>query len=154
MNVIKALIITAGLLLASIARGDENLVLRMGAGFTNNTKSAIYSLGYESEFDRFGFYRIDLGAWTDSAPGHSSSPFGSALAGVKIGKALNLKLGFGALIMGYPDRMLGFPFNFTEEATLSYKAFGVGYKHISNGGLKEPNLGRDYFYLNLGISLN
>lgn len=158
MNFIKKLLMALALLIScSSALADEDTVtFRMGQGVTNTCKSALYSVGFEKDFKDSITYRLDFGAWTDVGLNRRGAPFSSVLIGKRAGEytSLNFTAMVGILIMGSPDSALALPFNFTEEVALGYQQVSVGYKHVSNAGIKEPNLGRDYVFLNLTFPLN
>jgi len=65
--------------------------------------------------------------------------------------AFELELLVGAGAVSNPGARLGHWFQFTEELNLYYDNIGIGYKHISNAGIKKPNLGRDSFLLRFRI---
>lgn len=143
-----------GLWLSSSAALAQDVVsFRTGFGPTTARKSALYSMAWEEKaFDDI-FYKIDAGFWTDAESGHSSAPFVGPLLGYRFGtyRGFNVVPAVGFLVMGYPDALLGSPFNFTEEFTVGYTGLGIGWKHISNAGFSSPNAGRDYIFLNFAI---
>jgi len=143
-------------LFSTLASADEATTLRMGGDFTHyKNKSAIYSVGFE-DFDRDNFgTKLEVGAYTDSDPGHVGAPFGSVLLGKRFGsyEGLNATGFMGCAIIGSTDQVLGSLFEFTEEAIVGYKNVGLGYKHVSNAGLASPNHGRDYVSLTVAFHL-
>lgn len=138
------------------ALADGATVLRMGADMTHYAnQTSIYSLGYE-EVARDGFgHKIEAGFWTDTGSDRKGSPFGSLVGLKRFGdyEGVNVTGVFGIMIVGYPDAALASAFEFTEEIAIGFKDVSIGYKHISNAGLKEPNHGRDYIFLNLALPL-
>jgi hypothetical protein len=46
---------------------------------------------------------------------------------------------------------LGGNFQFTQEIEIGHNYVGLGYKHISNAGIKKPNLGRDFLQMSINI---
>jgi hypothetical protein len=154
-TLINALIL--GLILAVTpfkAVATDAFSLRMGTDLTHyKDQTSIYSLGYET-FDRHGWgAKIEGGGWTDIADDRRCSPFGAVLVGKQFGdyRGLNLTGLVGAGIIGAPDAALSTTFQFTEEVTVGYDVVGLGFKHFSNAGIKEPNQGRDYFFVNLAF---
>ena len=144
------------LLFSALAHGADQIAFKTGVGTTTDTKSAVYSIGFENKIQGDSFYKLDFGAWTDNEATHQSAPFFSPVVGYHLGDADGFSFNpvFGILIMGYPDSVLGSPFNFTEELAIGYKHVSIGWKHISNGGTASPNKGRDYLFLNIGFPLN
>lgn len=135
---------------------EENIAFRLGTGFTTNKASALFVGEYEEVFSDGFQYLFQLGTWTDSEPRHKSSFLGSFLVGKRLGnyKGFNGSVLAGVLFMFQPDSLLSTPFEFTESITVGYQKFGVGYQHVSNAGLKEPNIGRDHLFFRFVVPLN
>ncbi len=135
------------------APGDST-TLRMGTDLTHYAnETSMYSVGFQ-HFEANGLgYKLDAGGWTESASDRKSAPFGSVLVGKRFGSVngINMTNLIGVAVIGIPDSALSTTFQFTEEAAVGYKAVGLGYKHFSNAGIKEPNHGRDYIYLNFAF---
>jgi hypothetical protein len=138
-----------------ITHAHDGLLFKTGLGVFHSQNSATYAIGYYDTFNDNFLYKLDLGTWTDQRENRLSSPFSSFSLGGIVGnyRGVNASLSAGILILGYPDGTLGSPFSFTEELIIGYQCVGVGYKHISNAGLAEPNFGRDYMFLNFSLPL-
>lgn len=132
------------------ALSDDAITARMGADFTHyKNETAIYSAALES-FNRSNVgTKFEFGGWTDTGANRCQSPFGSVLVGKRFGyyDGFNLTGFAGIAIIGNTDSALSTNFEFTEEVVAGYNVVGVGYKHISNAGIKTPNNGRDYISL-------
>lgn len=127
---------------------------RMGTGVYRSEKSAIYAIGYQDFFDRTPYlYKLEAGTWTDDQPGRKGSPYGSTQLGLRGGdlEGFNVQLNAGISFIGYTDRFLGSNFEFTEDLSVGFRNVAFGYKHFSNAGTAEPNLGRDYCVMTITL---
>ena len=120
--------------------------LRMGFGISNTEKSAIYSASWEERFGISGVYKVDAGAWTDVVEGRRASPYGAVLVGLQQGdlRTFNVQILVGVSVIGHIDSFLGSNGQFTEELNFGIGPVSVGYKHVSNAGIVQPNMGRDF----------
>lgn len=57
----------------------------------------------------------------------------------------------GAGAISSPGNRLGSTFQFTQDVAIGSGPLGVGYKHISNAGLKRPNQGVDMLHFTLRL---
>lgn len=156
MNRLISALIAALLVLAPMkASAEYATTFRAGADLTHyKNQTSIFSLGIENFDKEDGLgYKLELGAWTDIDQGRYSSPFASALLGKRFGNydTFNATALLGIAVIGYPDSVLSTPFEFTEEVILGYKCVGIGFKHFSNAGIKEPNHGREYVSLTIAF---
>jgi hypothetical protein len=145
---------------------DEDVSLNLGVGVFDSGKSSpseskLLYAGYNDYFyHRLMYFRTELGGWNDLAGnGRSGSFFGAYLFGINIenqrwyGNAAG-----GVAIIGTPDTYLGGPVNFTEEIGFGVNGqhnskLGLFYKHISNAGIYDPNIGRDFIGAQVTIPL-
>lgn len=133
----------------TLASYADEFSFKAGAGVNHAADSALYSLGIGNYFKNSKFlYRTDIGFWTESNERNRRGLYGSFLLGYRLGslQGFNASLKAGVAVISGIDRVLSSPFQFTEEASLGYSKFSVGIKHISNAGLRMPNLGRDYLF--------
>jgi len=153
MKFIKSLIV--GSLLFAVPSFADNFSFRSAIGIGRSKKSALYSLNFEKVFDERFHYRLDVGFWSDTRPNQRGSFFTSFLLGKTLGnyKVFHGGMDVGLVAMSSPDSVLSSAFEFTEELSIGYKEFEIGYKHISNAGITTPNLGRDYLFLNYRMQL-
>ena len=146
---LSVLILFATLCFAATA--EENMTIKFGSGVNHIPNSSLYSVGFEKYFENSKYlYKVDFGFWSDSHFKNKGSVFTDIMIGHKFGtiKSLNANFMIGLLLMSDPDRVLGSPYQSTEEISLDYKRLSIGIKHISNAGVKTPNLGRDYLFMN------
>ena len=127
------------------------MTIKFGSGINHVPNSSLYSLGFEKYFNNSNYlYKGEFGFWSDPDYKNKGSVFTSLLLGHRFGTidTLNATFMVGLLLMSQPDRVLGSPYQATEEISLGYKRFSIGIKHISNANIKPPNLGRDYLFMN------
>lgn len=91
----------------------------------------------------------ELGFSKDSQDVNSWNLFRAYGIEVKSDWYFRAVIGMGLLTK--KGKRLGGNFQFTEEVELGYKRVGIGYKHISNAGIKKPNLGRDFIQMSINI---
>lgn len=126
--------------------------MKFGSGLNNTVGSGIYALGYENKFSDPFVYKIEFGGYgAGSGVGRSGAVFGATMLGIRAGSidGLNAQLLAGTQFISQTDVALSSNFQFTEEVSVSYQSLGLGYRHISNAGITRPNLGRDYYFLNI-----
>lgn len=142
-------LITLFLLISVISEASDSLVFRTGVDMTRYKSGSLFSLGIQNKINEYFVYKTDLGFWADSDSSRKTSPFVGLTLGPKLGDyaGFNFNCQAGIMVIGYPDSVLSTPFQFTEECAVGYKEVSLGYKHISNAGIKEPNYGRDYIFI-------
>jgi hypothetical protein len=155
LRLLKILIAAALISNSAIAEGSANVFIRAGAGFTNNVKSSLYSVGYDRYSNNNFFYRVDLGTWLDPQEEHRDAIYGAFSGGKRFGETtdLHVNLSVGVLFHSGSDVLLGSAFQFTEELSLGYDRVSVGVKHISSAGLASPNRSRDTLFVEYAIPL-
>jgi hypothetical protein len=141
----------------------DSINFRSSVGVHNSSKSSMYSLNLQTDLKKDFYYRFDVGFWTDSEkngnifsePKRKWSIFTSFLLGKQFGpnSGFHGNLGVGVAAISSPDSLLSSAFQFTEEVSIGYDQFDVGFKHFSNAGITKPNKGRDYIYLNYRVWL-
>lgn len=159
------------LFLCNIANADS--FARYGVGVFNSAQNSFaetktLSFGILDRFlpksNKFGFfvYQFEGGFWIDSSggEGRKSSLFGSSTAGMRIdGLPFTLSSLHGIGLVSHPDSMLGSVPQFFHDVCLGLlddfnnANIGMCYKHISNAGIWQPNVGRDFLTIKLQLNL-
>lgn len=90
--------------------------------------------------------------------GRSSTAFLNGQIGVDLQKDHLFFEGYtGPGLISSQDDRLSSPYQLFSNASLGVRALGldakVGYMHISNAGMKGPNLGRDFILFGIGLPL-
>lgn len=124
----------------------------MGQGIKKSSESALYIVRTEKSVGGPYGARLDIGAWSENHTTRKGAVLTSVSVGRNVGDrgGVHADLYMGVLFKTSNDTLLSSNFQFTEDAQVCYRDACLGYKHISNAGLKKPNLGRDY--LTLGIT--
>jgi|SRR5581483_378658 len=117
-----------------------------------------FSFGYQGETSLFFDYKYEAGLWADSnGDGRSSSGYGAASLG------LEPRLGtfyvhsfWGLAYITNTDTQLSTNIEFMQDFGLGLRdsrgvGIGLGYKHVSNAGIKLPNRGRDFLCIQMQI---
>lgn len=139
-----------GLALPRYSAADTQTNLRLGVGHTKSKQTAYYAMTFDRYWTKHGFYRLEMGAWTPNQAGQQSAFLGGFGIGVTEGNldTFHMQVYLGVVALSRGDNLLSAPFNFTQEFGVGYDQFGFGIKHISNAGLYQPNIGRDFIYFN------
>ena len=115
------------------------------------------SVGYKVDSFSILKNRTDIGYWSDKNKDRKDSLFISNGFGIQPEyKNINAELYSSLAYISNPDSRLSTNFQFKHDIGIHYKMtdeykVGIIYTHISNGGIKHPNLGRDF--IGLGITL-
>jgi len=161
MNLVRTMLVYVGLLgallslIGHFAYSSDEITVRMGQGYTNNTYSAVYGVGYTKNFDRIYLAKVEVGFWTDSQANHSDAFLTTVSLGHRFGRlnTLYFELNMGVRIVSHTDSLLSTPFNFVESILIGYKGVGFGVSHTSNAGIRSPNVGRDNLFLSYTLRL-
>ena len=104
--------------------------------------------------------RINTGLWLDTRSDKYSS---SGFAGYQIGfdvrnSILEASIFSGPTLISNTDQDLGGHLQFNESIFLGivddkHESFGIAYNHFSSAGLASPNIGRDFFCLEIKFGL-
>lgn len=103
-------------------------------------------------------YTLATGLWTDSRPGYATTPLAVATTGVRaVYGPLMASTEWGLAGIVVPDRALSTYYQFsnlTQAAVRTSEGHFVGafYRHYSNAGIKQPNLGRDFVGITVGVA--
>ena len=148
------------LLLSTPALAEVSLSAGIGKGalYHNGTpfeRSA--AIGYQYNFKHDFFIRPEVGWFMDNSGNGKTSFWAAPLLGVSalstVGPELHVALGPGYL--QHPDEILGGHFQFSLEGGVgitSKNAYvGLAWKHLSSGGITQPNRGRDFIMVQLRL---
>lgn len=147
------------LLLSNTANAAEGLLLKYMVNPTHPSMEKGLAVGRQTEFSVLEV-KTEGGFWIDNTkkPGAKSSAFIQGSLGVEpTAGAFYANVFQGIAAISSPDSVLGGPVQFVEEAGVGIrdkdKFVGVGifYKHISSAGIFKPNLGRDFFGIQVFI---
>ena len=152
-------------------RKQTESYLRYGVGLAGSAKNSaaelkFLGLGYQasfSEFQRYDFlvWQGEAGAWADNAGGgRSSSGYASFGIGLRVNAGpIVLSSVHGPGLITTPDSYLGSVPQFFHDICAGLQdstnkaSFSFCYKHISNAGIWQPNVGRDLMDVKLAIPL-
>ena len=157
-------------LLNSISSYADSFVkYGIGIGYSGKDSYAetkLLGLGYNSELLgdikalSFIKYQQELGFWVDNKTNdkRKSSAYGNTSLGIDIkGGFLTASSFHGVGLVSNPDIYLGSYYQFFHDISggltddKSKASITLTYKHISNAGLKQPNIGRDFLLFKLSI---
>lgn len=122
------------------------------------SESKFLNAGYRQSWFLGLTYQLEIGGWTDVAGGgRKGSLYGAGLVGVETDGVVMGRAMAGPALLSQTDTYLGGKFpQFTEEVFFGVSGknrneVGFKYKHISSGGLYQPNMGRDYFGIEMSV---
>lgn len=148
------------LLLALPVYAQDGSMLKLGPSLNGNTlvSAKFFSLGYQSTFVSVFDYQYEGGFFIDNqGEGRKSAAFANAALGLSIIKeTLYTRFFFGPALISDTDTRLSTHYQFNTDAEIGIRderdvAMGIGYKHMSNAGIKLPNAGRDFIFIKLAI---
>ena len=104
-------------------------------------------------------YKYEFGGWVDNVSSdRKSAGYASASLGIepKFSDWFYINSFWGVALITNTDTQLSTPYEFMQDLGVGVKdsrgvRIGTGYKHISNAGIKQPNRGRDFLFINLQI---
>lgn len=165
------LLLLLALLVPSLSFADDGLptgegsFFKYGLGLKTKDQESIsevkmFSIGRQSPLLYILDQKWEVGMWSDQhGDGRKSSGFGGWSMGVepKIG-TFYVHSFWGVIGITTTDSMLGSNLQFMQDLGMGVRdargvGIGVGYKHISDAGIKMPNKGRDFFFAQLQIPL-
>lgn len=150
------------ILLFSLKARSEETYATAAVGVANSGKNShaetkFVNVGRRDQF-AFGLtYQYEVGGWVDTAgDGRKSSGYGAYQLGVQTDGPVFARVMAGPALVTNPDSYLGGPVAFTEDFYFGLSGnnkntVGVMYKHISNAGLEQPNIGRDLAGVQISI---
>lgn len=127
------------------------------SGKQSTAESKYLGLGYRDALGYGLTYQYEVGGWTDIAKhGRKGSAYGTAQIGVEADAGITIRAMVGPALISTPDAYLGGTFQFNEDFYAGIRGAngntaGFKYKHISNAGIMQPNVGRDFAGLEVGI---
>jgi hypothetical protein len=168
IKLIGATILVLGIVLTPVraladdqpyTEAHDSVYLKFGGSlrepdFFNNKLIAIGfadSLG-KSIFD----YQLEGGMFANNAIGGTTGYGGPSLGVSIIERKYYIKAFAGPAVITRLDDHLSTPIVFNIDFEIGLKntkgeGIGIGYKHLSNGGIQSPNLGRDFLYLKVMV---
>ena len=145
--------------LMSTPAWSGNLSYKAGTGLDTTGFSgyvAIFSAAYESPLWGLIDQKIEAGLWVDR---EGKGGQGSFYGGYAVGMKVHPGVVYGQFFLGVagisnPDAYLSSVFQFTHDIGVGIedkegRALGLNVKHISNAGLKSPNVGRNFFMVDI-----
>lgn len=142
----------------------KDLSLKYGLGINNhqNQITDVKLIALSIDQDIFGILRekYEAGLYVDNTRVNSRVGYLAYMIGVepRVGQAyFNGTSGLG--MMSGTDKRLGSAFQFFHEFGFGVidkndrTRMGVYYKHISNAGITQPNMGRDFIGIQMGVNL-
>lgn len=139
---------------------SDDVYLTGALGVFNSGKSSLSetkfaNVGYRIDLGWFK-QQVELGGWIDRVPGRSGSAYGAYQVGWEVDNGLIARVMTGPAFITTPDDYLGGRLEFKEDLYLGCKdvegrTFGVKYNHLSSAGIYAPNIGRDFFGLEIGV---
>ncbi len=157
-------VVLAFALTVPVEKLHAETIFKYGLGVFNSAKDSaaetkFASLAYQDEFLGLFIYQFEGGFWYDTREdmGRRSSAF----AGASIGVDVDVRPFFaqwlvGPSVISTKDSYLGGPLQFNNDVAFGLRdhrgnSVGIGYKHLSSAGIFEPNKGRDFLMLRIGI---
>lgn len=142
----------------------DNLSYKFGLGATSNSvadgKVTFFNASYERPLTSILDQKYEGGVWTDMlGEGRKSSGYANYSVGIKVEPGVFYAQAYvGVALITHPDTQLGSHGQFTHDIGFGFqdakkKAMGLNIKHISNAGLKKPNIGRNFVQLEVKIPL-
>lgn len=148
------------LLITSLAEADDYATVSLGvfnSAKQSHAESKFINVGHRENTILGLTYQYEAGGWTDVAGGgRGGSGYGAVQAGVQTNGPIYARVMTGPALITSPDSYLGGYLNFTEDFYIGLKGpngntVGVKYKHISNAGITQPNVGRDFAGVEVSI---
>ncbi len=151
-------LLTAWLLLMSNYATATDFNLKLGGVMHEPTliSKKFVSLSYEHPFTSLFDYRLEGGILQNNLP-EPLTGFISPSIGLSIkGEGAYAKVFFGPALVTYTDQNLNTSFQFNTDFEVGLRdkrgvELGIGFKHFSNGGITQPNYGRDILYFKVGF---
>jgi hypothetical protein len=121
-------------------------------------KVSLFSLSHEREISSLFQRKLETGVWADSSgKGRLGSAYGNYSIGVSVEPVpfyVNTFVGVAGI--SSPDVFLSTFFQFTHDIAIGiedkkHRRFGLSFKHISNAGIKSPNIGRNFIQIGVGV---
>ena len=133
---------------------------KVGGDATNRIvfNNKLITLGYQHKFFYLFDYQLEAGNFSNHG---KSLPDESYFVGSSVGVSLvqhswYAKSFIGPALVTPTNVYLNTPIELNTDLELGLRdhrglGMGVGYKHMSNGGVTTPNLGRDFLFLKIQL---
>lgn len=159
---ILASVLWAALFLGRVANADETYIM-YGVGIGHSaeygaTETKVLGMGFRDDLFLGLHYQLEAGYFNDIVGGGRKS---SGWAGLSVGvqvKAypLTLRSMVGPAYLTTIDSYLGGHYQFNHDFFVgihdkSGKSIGASYKHLSSAGIYQPNVGRDFVVIQVGL---
>lgn len=148
------------LLILPLSANSQVLGFKEGIGITNslNGNIAVFSASYEDKYNHIAMQKTEFGLWTDKAKNHSGSGYGAYSLGIKVKpNSFYLEAYLGGALISDTDKLLSTHFEFMHDLGLGLqserKSIGLNFKHLSNAGIKKPNIGRNFLQISVKFPL-
>lgn len=135
---------------------------KYGIGLNNgafpDTTVKLLSVGQRDTLYSVLDYQLEVGTFSDNSQSNGMIFFASPSIGFRTKRSgLYANFFIGPALMTQSDSRLASIFEFNNDMEVGIRddkgtSIGVGYKHFSNAGLTQGNLGRDFFLIKLGVS--
>jgi hypothetical protein len=118
-----------------------------------------FALSYLDTMNKTFLYKVEGGVFTDSNRGSKSAGYINPSIGLEVRPGWFYAQTFlGVALISATDNKLSTNYEFTHDLSLgikddSGKGFGVGVMHMSNAGIKKPNIGRNWFFVEIKVPL-
>lgn len=149
-------------IISSSACAHTTLDAKLGGMLHQNdiTTNKLISLGFTGDLTRVFKYRFEGGlfALNDAGPNTRTWFTGVSLGTGVTGDWYYARVFTGPALVSRTDDHLNTPLEFNTDIEVGLRdktgvELGLGYKHMSNGGITNPNLGQDFMYLGVKLPL-
>ena len=129
----------------------------LSAGSDRVGQSHYISAGLTDDLNGIFKSRYELGYWSDSI--NSSSLYGAYQIGLTASNDIIYADFFtGPSLITRPDNRLSSPIEFKHDVGVGVMGknkvgIGINYSHLSNAGIRQPNLGRNAVQLKLTLPI-
>lgn len=139
---------------------DDYMTAAVGianSGKDSHAETKFLNMGHRDYLGLGITHQYELGGWVDIAGrGRSSSGYAAYQLGVETDGSVFARVMAGPAVITTPDAYLGGYLAFTEDFYFGLRGsnnntVGILYKHISNAGLFQPNVGRDIAGVQISI---
>jgi hypothetical protein len=134
------------------------LAVALGRGVLGEPGTPFERMGdasVEIALPRDLFVRPGVSWFEDLSGRGSSSAMTAALFGARARGVVEASVAAGPSYLSRPDQVLGGHFQFTLETSIGvcgrHNCIDVAWRHVSSGGLEQPNIGRDFIALQLRV---
>ena len=160
----KTIIFSAIVALLLAASASAETIIKYGVALPKNPEegfSDVKAMFISKQGQVTGplVYQLEGGGWTDSIKhtGRKSSLMASPSLGINVnaGYVFTQAL-LGPAVISSPDSILGGMGQFNNDFAIGLKdkdaSIAFAYKHLSSAGIFQPNAGRDFIMLRVGVN--